>query len=286
MCPLIGGLSRYGKIIEDSSRGKFIMRVLFIFLFISSNVFAAQALTWTQEAIPKKIHMCWHNGYPYSGEKLEDGGLLADFTSTVMREAGFLPEVHFVPWARCKEGVKNGQYDMLFAMWNDVDEHERDFDFFLATDIQETSFVVLQDSKLKSSKLTELNNLRLALHLNGGYDLKITNHNGFEYSYVSSDIQKIKMLKLGRVDLMIGDPKRFDYDLRVSIQDNKTKLRSLIPPLKEQRTSPAIAKNNPHKKELIRRYNNAYLRLCKKGTLTSIINKHKFNFKPVDCPKK
>ena len=249
------------------------------------NVTAEKAETWTEESVPEKISMCWHDGAPYASSILLDGGLHADFTSTVMIEAGFEPEVIFVTWARCKIGAKSGLYDMLFSMWMDVDLHQQDFDFFNITDIQYTSFIVLNDSELQSAELKDLNGVRLALHNHGGYSRDLFNHKGFKFKFVSSDTQKLKMLARNRVDLIIGDPLRFDYELKHNLSDLDIELRTLVPHIQKQRAAPAIAKNNPHSKEIIRRYNAAYTRLCKNGVLQEIIYKHDFDFQPIDCLK-
>ncbi len=257
-----------------------------VFLLLCSlNVSAETSGTWTEKIVPKKIKMCWHEGPPHAASNLLDGGLHADFTSTVMIEAGFEPEVIFVPWARCKIGAKTGLYDMLFSMWMDVDLHQYEFDFFNITDIQYTSFSVLNDSELQSGELKDLDGVRLALHIHGGYSSDLLNHKGFKFEFVSSNTQKLKMLARNRVDVIIGDAVRFDYELKHNLSDLDIELRTLLPPIQKQRTAPAISKNNPHNKEIIRRYNAAYKRLCKNGVLQEIIYKHGFDFQPIDCLK-
>jgi polar amino acid transport system substrate-binding protein len=259
--------------------------VFILFLFFCITVSAEEAATWVNDSVPTKIKMCWHEGAPYAASDLADGGLHADFTRTVMIEAGFEPEVIFVPWARCKIGAKSGLYDMLFSMWMDVDLHQRDFDFFNITDIQYTSFIVLNNSELQSSELKDLEGVSLALHNHGGYSSDLLNHKGFNFQFVNNDTQKLKMLARNRVDLIIGDPLRIDYELKHNLSDLDIELRTLLPPIQKQRAAPAISKNNPHNKEIIRRYNAAYKRLCKNGVLQEIIYKHGFDFQPIDCLK-
>ena len=259
--------------------------VFVLLLFWSVIATAEESTTWNKDSTPTKIRMCWHEGAPYSASDLLDGGLEADFTSTVMIEAGFEPEVIFVPWARCKLGAQKGLYDMLFAMWQDVDLHQQYFDFFHTTDIQLTSFVVLEESPLQSGELKDMNGVRVALHNHGGYSSDLLNHEGFEFYYVNYSVQKVKMLARGRVDVIIGDPSRLEHDRNTNLLDHDIKLRVLQPPIQVQRTGPAIAKTNPHGKEIIRRYNEAYLRLCENGVLQDIIYKHGFDFEPVDCPR-
>jgi polar amino acid transport system substrate-binding protein len=257
-----------------------------VFLFLScANIYAEKSGTWTQKTVPKKIRMCWHEAPPHAASNLLDGGFHADFTSTVMTEAGFEPEVVFVPWARCRSGAKAGIYDMLFSMWMDVDLHQHEFDFFNITDIQYTSFSVLDDSELHSSELKDLDGVRLALHNHGGYSSDLLNHKGFKFKFVSNDTQKLKMLANNRVDVIIGDALRFDYELKHNLSDLDIELRTLLPVIQKQRTAPAMSKNNPHNKEIIRRYNAAYIRLCENGVLQEIITKHGFDFEPIDCSK-
>jgi len=258
--------------------------VFVLLLFWSVIATAEESTTWNKDSTPTKIRMCWHEGAPYSASDLLDGGLEADFTSTVMIEAGFEPEVIFVPWARCKLGAQKGLYDMLFAMWNDVDLHQQNFDFFYTTDIQSTSFVVLDNSPLKRGELKDLNGVRLGLHNQGGYSSDLLSHKGFEFHFVDYNIQKIRMLGRGRVDVIIGDPRRLEHEINTNLVVQDIKLRALLPHIQIQRTSPAIAKTNPHGKEIIRRYNEAYIRLCESGVLQDIIYKHGFDFKPIDCP--
>lgn len=255
-----------------------------IIFIISSNVYAELSSTWVKKTIPDEIWLCWHEAYPYAASDLVDGGLVTDFVRTVMLEAGFKPKMIFVPWARCKNGVKTGQYDLLFAMWNYVDQHQRDFDFLKATDIEHTSYLVLEDSPLKKAELENFENIRVGLHVDGGYDDEIIKHEGFHLLYMQNNHQKLKMLLANRVDMIIGDPATANSYLDRYFKDKNIQLRTLLPHIQVQKTSPAIAKNNPHKKEIIRRYNEAYERLCEDGTLQNIIHKHNFYYAPIDCP--
>lgn len=251
--------------------------LILILFFVNVNPALAN------ENSAQKLTLCWHEGYPYAGPNLPEGGLVTDFVRTVMIEAGYEPEMIFVPWARCKAGVTNGRYDLLFAMWNFVDQHQENYDFLKPTNIENTSFVVLDDSPLTSAKLNSLQDVKLALHIDGGYDRKTLNHKGFTFSYVGSDILKLKLLFGTRVDLAIGDPVRFDYYKRRNFKREKRKIRELLPAIRTQHSSPAISKLNPRKDEIIKRYNAAYARLCLTGDLKRIITKYGFDFEPVAC---
>ena len=68
---------------------------LLFLLTLAMNVTAEKTETWTSDSVPKKIKMCWHNAYPYAASDMEDGGFAADFTSTVMAEAGFEQASHY-----------------------------------------------------------------------------------------------------------------------------------------------------------------------------------------------
>jgi len=238
----------------------------------------------SQAEVPVKLRLCWTESLPYGSPDLVDGGLATDFVRTVMVEAGFEPEMFYVPWARCKTGTKMGLYDMLFSMWNDVDLHQQDFDFVKTTDYQQTSFMVLDDSPLLSSNLDNIGNVRLALHVNGGYSSKLLNHEGFQFLYVSNDIQKIKLLTAKRADVLVADPLRINAYLKSDFSSQDIKLRALYPPIQIQKTSPAILKTHPHNTEIIKRYNAAYDRLCRTDVLQEIIFKHGFDFEVIDCP--
>lgn len=253
---------------------------------IAAGLLPTSAIASEENAeVPTHLKLCWHDGAPYSSPSLPDGGLHADFVRTVMEEAGFAAEMSFMPWARCKALAKKHHQDLLFAMWNNVDIHRANFDFLNATDIQYTSFVTLEDSPLQSGRLEDLNDVGLALHLDGGYDTRITNHPGFRFSYVSGDKDKLRMLIRGRVDLTLGDPVRFQTILRDPAFGESASLKVLLPHVGIQRTSPAISKTHPHKLEIIDRYNAAYSRLCQSGTLKHIIQKHGFDYQPPDCPQ-
>jgi|GEM_PF-6392281 len=250
---------------------------------LENAVADSKSPTWISSHLPEEIIMCWHAGRPYAGPELKNGGLSADFVRTVMQEAGFDPKLLFIPWARCKRGVLNGEYDMLFAMWNNVDQHQANFAFTKTTDIERTSFVVLENSPLFSSNLADLENVSIALHIDGGYSRDILTNEKFERIFVPSDEAKLTLLLMQRVNVIIGDLKRFEYYLAKNPSKYRIKLRALQPPIQIQKTSPAIAKNNPYKNEIIRRYNAAYDRLCKTGVLKQIIDRHRFDFEPIDC---
>jgi len=261
-----------------------ILVVSFCLYILSFCAVAGDELTDSSQAeVPVKLRLCFTESLPYGSPDLVDGGLAADFVRTVMVEAGFEPEMFYVPWARCKTGTKMGLYDMLFSMWNDVDLHQQDFDFVKTTDYQQTSFMVLDDSPILSSNLDNIGSVRLALHVDGGYSSDLLNHEGFKFVYVNNDTQKIKLLAAKRVDIFVADFLRIDALLKSDFSDQDIKLRALYPSVQIQRTSPAIPKTHPHKTEIIERYNAAYDRLCRNDVLQEIIFKHGFDYEVIDC---
>ena len=259
------------------------LQVFVTLSFLMCTAVWSASPTWNSNDLPDEITMCWHEVMPYSSPQLDDGGLLEDFVSTVMHEAGFKTKMLYVPWARCREGVKAKEYDMLFAMWNGVDQHIKFFDFLEPTIIDVVGFIVLDDSPLTSGNLSDLQDVRLGLTRYGGYDRKIIEHDGFNLMYVNKDIQKVKMLLHGRIDMAITDERRLNYILRTELKDYSTRLRLLEPAVREEKNSTAILKSNPHKEEIIERYAAAYKRLCENGVLEALIKKHGFYYSPIGC---
>ncbi|OUR98579.1 hypothetical protein A9Q84_03970 [Halobacteriovorax marinus] len=239
--------------------------------------------TWSSKEVPKKISMCWHEGLPYASASLENGGLVAEFVRTVMLEAGFTAKILFIPWSRCREGVRKKQYDMLFAMWNNVDQHVRDFDFLEATNNESVALFTLKSSKIKTSDIKKMGKVSLGAHIHGGYDESILKNKSVDMVFVRNDRQKINMLLAKRIDLFISEPQRVEVILKTFSEERKSNIIQLEPLLRKELSSPAILKTNPHKKEIMKRYSAAYNKLCKSGKLKEIIQKHGFAFKPLAC---
>jgi polar amino acid transport system substrate-binding protein len=250
---------------------------IFISLFLCLSVYSSS----TPEL--KQITMCWHEGRPYAGSDLKDGGLVADFVTTVMKDAGFNPKILFLPWARCREGVRHKKYDMLFAMWNGVDQHIRDFDFLEPTNIERVAFFALSESKIQTSDISSLEKVHLGAHIQGGYNKELINKKNIKMVYLTSDEQKLKMLLARRVDLIISDPARIDSILNERMKSDKKKVRALYPYLRTELSSPAILKTNPNKELIIKKYSQSYKKLCRDGTLERIIKKHGFSYIPPGC---
>ncbi len=230
------------------------------------------------------LSMCSTDSPPYGGPSLPSGGFVEELVKNVATRAGYIPQIEYYSWARCVEEVKKGRIDIIYSMWENIDKHRQDFKFLFNNNSSISAFITLDSSALMSGELEHFEQVSLALHIGGGYDQDISNHKGFHFHYVSSDIQKLKMLLANRVDLIISNPVRIEYLLQNTSHHSKIKLKVLQPIIASHYASPAIPKNHPKIFEIVNRYNQAYIELCNEQFFQKLRIKHNVDFKQRDCP--
>jgi polar amino acid transport system substrate-binding protein len=183
--------------------------------------------------------------------------------------------VAILPWVRCLESVKKLKYDFVGSYWIGG-EGDKWFDYFLPTTVDRINFITTKKSGLTSGRLEDLYGNRIG-YLRGAGGLnsfrdRIDKYVAFE---VSNDHALIKMLTKKRIDAVISNSPHITSLAETSFPDMVGELVVLQPPIQTNIASPAIAVDNPRRKEMKERYNRAYKKLVAEGIYPRLMKKHK-----------
>ncbi|MBT6095497.1 MAG: transporter substrate-binding domain-containing protein [Rhodospirillaceae bacterium] len=257
-----------------SDRSRFLSLILALSLSVAVS-FGVKAQSIHKAPNGKEIvRVCYLNWGKQGGKKLPEQGFIPDLLSEVLREAGYAPVVDIIPWVRCLDGVKKLKYDFVGSYWIGG-EGDAWFDYFLPTTVDRINFITTRNAGLASGRLEDLYGKRVG-YLRGAGGLKsfrdrIDHYKAFE---VSKDDSLIKMLNAGRIDAILSNGPHIISLAERSYPDWVANIVTLQPPIQTNIASPAIAIDNPRRREMKARYNKAYLKLKGAGMYPRLMKKH------------
>ncbi len=91
---------------------------------------------------------------------------------------------------------------------------------------------------------------------------------------MSDDISLIRMLNNGRIDAVLSNSPHIIGLAETTYPEMVPDLVVLEPPIQSNIASPAIAVDNPRRREMTRRYNAAYEKLVAAGIYPRLMEKH------------
>lgn len=242
------------------------MRILLVLFLLSPFCFAQVPVTYMQDdtsytvtgeryksgylfSAPnstKTIHVVTEDWPPYIGDKLCNKGWVYQFTVSIFNSAGYSVYIEFVPWARAVRAVELGKADILMPEYYIEDTAPSDYVphqtrrklLGLSNSFEGGNIGFLKrrgepdrfNGNLKSLKGSRIGVVR-GYQNTPEFDAMMDNNEFIIISAVD-DLQLVKLLAAGRVDLIIGDPAVLIYSVKyASLPDNeKQALLSAIEP--------------------------------------------------------
>ncbi|SCA57516.1 exported hypothetical protein [Candidatus Terasakiella magnetica] len=246
---------------------RFLIIVCTLLLFVS---FTKSSHAKEQEA----ISVCYLNWGKQGGKNLPNQGFIPDLLSEILTEAGYTPKVDIIPWLRCLDGVKNHKYDFVGSYWIGG-EGDGWFDYFLPTTVDRINFVTLKNKAISSGQPEAFLGKRVGFLKGAGGLERIRAHSDRINLYeATTDLKLLTMLKHGRLDGIVSNSPHIIGLAETSFPEVVKELVTLQPALQINIASPAIAIDNPRRREIKERYNAAYLKLKKAGIYDRLMKKH------------
>ena len=142
---------------------------------------------------------------PYYGAQLKNNGPFVEIVQRAYAKTNYDVEVLFVPWQRAIEWSKQGKVDGIIGAWHTKEREQ----FLLYSEALYPNSMVLYKqagSSISFSSFKELGAQGLILGSVRGYlQLEKIESSGLKINYVNNDIQNFKLLKKGRVQLVLVD---------------------------------------------------------------------------------
>ncbi len=191
---------------------------------------------------------------PHNGEQLPNQGyaiqLIREIFATQQQEI----QIEFLPWPRALLQARQGEAAAIVSVWFDS---ERTDYLHYPTPLY-TNYMKFYHSTTKPITFTELDQLAktpLRLGVVRGYSYpQAIKSLPFEWIEVSTDLESLKMLALGRVDLVICEQMVAEYLLATELADYSTQLSSTGPIVEARPMYLAFAKAHPDSEVMQRKF--------------------------------
>lgn len=242
--------------------------------FIVIGLFSAQA-----EDNPKSLVICGTTWGKYGGEELPGKGFVPDLVMRVFREAGYEIRTELVPWPRCVERARRGQYDMVSSAWRGPNFKD-DFNPLNVILEDTVNVITLTSSDMTSGAREDLSGKRIGYVRDaGGLDF-LDDLPGVTVSKAATLDKLLGLLRSGRIDALVSDPVNLNEQLKTLEPAFEEELRVLEPALVINFNSPQVWKGHPHGAEIAADFDAAFHKLVAEGLYETLIEVHDLQVKP------
>ncbi|MDF3123685.1 transporter substrate-binding domain-containing protein [Rheinheimera sp. 1928-s] len=191
---------------------------------------------------------------PHNGEQLPNQGyaiqLIREIFATQQQEI----QIEFLPWPRALLQARQGEAVALISVWFDS---ERTSYLHYPTPLY-TNYMKFYHSSTKPIRFTELEQLAktpLRLGVVRGYSYpQAINTLPFEWVEVNTDLESLKMLALGRVDLVICEQMVAEYLLSTELAEYRAQLSPTGPLVEARPMYLAFSKAHPDSELMQRKF--------------------------------
>lgn len=208
---------------------------------------------------------------PHSGENLPQQGYAIEIVRQVFASQQYTISIDFLPWPRALQQAKNGEAVAIVALWHDAARAEY---LSYPTPLYNNVMRLYQHSSrpVNLENLTDLTAKRLILGLVRGYSYTpIIQSAPFDFAEVYSDLESLKMLALGRVDIVIAEQMVVDYLLKTEMAPHSGAISYLGPVLEEKPLYLAFSKAHPDAPALQQKFEQGLIKLKQQQHFEALI---------------
>lgn len=247
-----------------------------LLIFSPTILFAKTIVLGTTEWPPYVVNSA-HKGYAY------------DIVFAAFKEAGYDDvKIIFMPWADAERAVEEGSLDGIFPEYYSQERQEKLLftDFFSESPL---GFYKKLSGGIHYPVKDPIKDLRKTLDAMKQYRFGVVNgyvnfaafdnDTQLHKIYVDTDVQNLKQLYDGKVDLIFIDKYTAEYLLShvhvssVLPPDAHEQLVFMNPPLDHKKLYVSISKKNPRAAEIANDFNRGLAKIRKNGIFTQIIDR-------------
>ena len=228
-------------------------------------------LSWNVFA--EKISLVTTNWEPVYGKSLPENGFFSALSREAFNKSGYEMEVKFIPWSRAVETAKKGEFDGVMGAYY-TEERSKSFDYSDSVYAVEEVFVKNVNADIKYSDVNDLKPYVIG-GLRGGGQLEELKKQGFKIQETSNDLQSLKKVSAGRIDLVLmGRPQ-----LNLLLKDNpalQKKLEILEPPYKSFDVFVILSKkrkSSQNNETIITKFNQSLKEMKADGSYSEILKR-------------
>jgi polar amino acid transport system substrate-binding protein len=237
-----------------------------LFLLLGFSLFSVAAHA------EKTIQLLANTSPPYADARLEQQGLALELVKHVFSRTEYSPKVKIETWGRAMEGVKIGVYDALATAWY---SDERSKDFLFSEPYLSSKIILVKASSDPTvyRSTADLAGKRLGVRTDYAYGVDLDAIPGLRLVQENHLIQNLLNLQAGKVDLVIGDLRTMNYQLREYLGGSLGKFRVVDANLPTRERHVAAGLSVKGHKDIITAFNKALAETKKDGSYKAIIRK-------------
>jgi len=213
---------------------------------------------------------------PFTGEKLQNQGVLVDLVKQAFKTSGHEINVSIVPWDRAMASTKSGQTDVMVGLWYN-DTRNKDYIFSKPFLYNRIVFIKRTDDSFEYNGLDELKGKKVGVVRNYSYNDAFNSANHFKKPDTSNLQSNLKKLAAGRIDLTLEDEIVARYILNKELKQLNSKVTFTANALDEKSVHVAISRKNPKAESLIAAFDKGIAALKDNGHYEKIIKLHGLN---------
>jgi polar amino acid transport system substrate-binding protein len=186
---------------------------------------------------------------------------------------GYEVEMHFIPWARALDGVKNGEYDILPNTWLTQERAA----FLLYSDPymkNEIKFIKRKGDPFEYKGIASLSGKSVGIVRGYGYGDEFLKATSFTRPEVVEVMQNIKKLVQGRIDLTLEDEIVARSLIKHSAPEMLQQVEFTQNALSTQPLYVTSGLKNPRHKAIVEAFNKGLAAIKANGTYDKILREN------------
>lgn len=237
-----------------------------LFLLLGLSLVSAAAYA------EKTIQLLANTSPPYADARLDQQGMALELVKHIFSRTEYSPEVKIETWGRAMEGVKIGVYDALATAWY---SDERAKDFLFSEPYLSSKIILVKSSSDPTNyrSAADLAGKRLGVRTDYAYGVDLEAIPGLRLVQENHLIQNLLNLQAGKVDLVIGDLRTMNFQLREYLGGSLGKFRVVDANLPTRERHVAAGLSVKGHEDIIAAFNKALAETKKDGSYKAIIKK-------------
>jgi len=210
---------------------------------------------------------------PFMGPELPGGGFLSELVEAVFADSGFAVSIAYAPWARAVAMVASGAEHGLLGAFRTA-EREKLFLYPEAIGMVRTRLYARADAARSVASLSDLEGRVVGVVRGAAHGREFDASTSFVRIEVENHESLVRMLLLGRCELMAGPADVIEYLLRTRFRKEAADIVATGPILEENAVYLAFSRAAPEAEALRRLFDKGLARIVADGTFAKLAERH------------
>ena len=225
------------------------------------------------DAAEKSLTIAAFDYKPFVNEDSEGHGYIAEIATAALQRAGYDAEYYFAPLKRALALAEQGKVDGVLGAYY-AEERTSYLEYSEPMGDIRVNFFRRADKNIAYTQLSDLTPYTIGV-LSGTSLVAALQKDGLQAEEANGNLNNLKKLLVGRIDLFVGTTEWILYDLRANFsQAEQDQIMVLDPPYQIQQVYFTTAKKKENSAQIIKDFNDGLKQIKADGTYQAILEKH------------